>query len=131
MPVYERSSTMPVPADELYSWHAGPGALASLVSVWTAGRRREILGSRLQSTGLLARAAAGMARPPRVVVSASAIGYYGSRGAEELTEDSAPGSGFLADVCRQWEEALAPARKAGIRWLFPDLEAALRFELGR
>ncbi len=88
---------------------------ASLASVWTEGRRREILESRLQSTGLLARAAAGMAPPPRVVVSGSAVGYYGSRGAEELTEDSAAGTGFLADVCRQWEEALAPAREAGIR----------------
>ena len=87
----------------------------SLAGLWTARRRREILESRRAGTQLVARASAGLERPPAVIVSASAVGWYGSRGAEELSEESGPGTGFLADVCRQWEEALAPAREAGIR----------------
>jgi len=88
---------------------------ASLASLWTAARRREILDSRRQTTGLVATAAASLPRPPSVVVSASAIGYYGSRGAEELTEDSPAGHGFLSEVCRVWEDALEPARATGVR----------------
>lgn len=87
----------------------------SLAGLWTAARRREILDSRRQTTSLVARAAASLPRPPRVVVSASAVGFYGSRGAEELTEDSAAGAGFLPEVCRVWEDALQPARDAGLR----------------
>ncbi len=87
----------------------------SLAGVWTARRRRDILESRRAGTELVARTAAGLERPPAVIVSASAVGWYGSRGGEELTEDSGPGLGFLAEVCRLWEDALAPAREAGIR----------------
>lgn len=88
---------------------------ASIAGLWTAGRRREILASRRQGTELIARTAAGLERPPRVIVSASGVGFYGSRGAEELTEESATGDGFLAEVCRVWEDSLEPARAAGIR----------------
>lgn len=82
---------------------------------WSAESKRRILESRTVGTRLLARTLAGLARKPRVLVCASATGLYGNRGDERLDEDSAPGDGFLADVCRQWEDAAAPAREAGIR----------------
>ena len=82
---------------------------------WTAEKKRRILESRVRGTRLVAEAAAALPRPPRVLVCASAIGFYGDRGTEVLDETSAPGSGFLADVCRQWEAAAEPARAAGIR----------------
>jgi uncharacterized protein (TIGR01777 family) len=68
---------------------------------------------------LLAETLAGLRRPPGVLVSASAIGYYGDRVAAELTEASPPGDDFLAEVCRAWEEATAPAEAAGIRVVRP------------
>ncbi len=70
---------------------------------WTATRRREIRDSRVRSTRLLATVLPSLDQPPRVLVSASAVGYYGDRGAEWLTEESGAGAGFLADVCRAWE----------------------------
>ena len=87
----------------------------SIAGLWTEKRRREILASRRQGTELIALTAATLARPPRVIVSASAVGWYGDRGDEDLTEESGPGEGFLAEVCRAWEDTLAPAREAGIR----------------
>jgi uncharacterized protein len=87
----------------------------TIAGLWTPKRRREILESRRQGTDLIARTVARMERPPRVLVSASAVGWYGSRGDEDLTEESGPGEGFLAGVCRVWEDALAPAREAGVR----------------
>jgi uncharacterized protein len=74
---------------------------------WTPERKRRIRESRVRSTERVA--AAVRAGGPRVLVSGSAVGYYGSRGDELLDERSAPGEGFLADVCRAWEEAAAPA----------------------
>ncbi|MCJ7629407.1 MAG: TIGR01777 family oxidoreductase, partial [Longimicrobiales bacterium] len=82
---------------------------------WTEGKKEEILKSRRDGTALIARTLAGMARPPQLFVSASAVGYYGNRGDEILAEDSGPGTGFLAMVCREWEGATGVARKAGIR----------------
>jgi uncharacterized protein (TIGR01777 family) len=82
---------------------------------WTQARKDVILQSRVRSTTLVCGALARLRRPPSVLVSASAIGYYGDRGDEELTEASGPGSGFQADVCRAWEEATAGAEVAGIR----------------
>jgi len=82
---------------------------------WTAEKKARIRDSRVQGTGLLCRALAETARPPKVLVSASAVGYYGNRGDEELGETSAAGTGFLAEVCRQWEAATEPAAAAGIR----------------
>lgn len=82
---------------------------------WTVERRRRIHDSRADGTRLLADALAGLTRPPAVLVSGSAIGYYGSRGDEVLTESSDPGRGFLPDVCVTWEAATAPAASAGIR----------------
>lgn len=82
---------------------------------WTRARKRAILESRVQSTSLLGRALAALRTPPRVLLSGSAIGFYGDRGDEELDESSAPGSDFLARVAVAWEAATEPARAAGIR----------------
>lgn len=82
---------------------------------WTPARRQAILDSRVSSVGLLASTLAGMSEGPKTLVTASAIGIYGDRGAEALTEDSAPGTGFLAKVCQEWEAASEPAHQAGIR----------------
>jgi uncharacterized protein (TIGR01777 family) len=82
---------------------------------WTEDRKREILESRKLGTRLLAEAMARAPDGPRSLVSASAIGYYGERGDEELTETSAPGAGFLPEVCVAWEAVTAPAADAGVR----------------
>jgi len=82
---------------------------------WTAAKKARIRASRVEGTSLLARTLAGLTRPPRAMVSASAIGFYGDRGGEELDETSGAGRGFLAEVCRAWEAAAAPASEAGIR----------------
>ena len=81
---------------------------------WTAARRRRIRSSRVASTELLCGALAGLKRPPAVLVSASAVGYYGD--VEDTVDESAPaGDGFLAEVTAAWEQAADPARAAGIR----------------
>jgi uncharacterized protein (TIGR01777 family) len=82
---------------------------------WTAARKARILDSRVKGTRLLAETLAGLEQRPKVLVSASAVGYYGDRGAEALTEESGSGSAFLSEVCRQWEAATGPAAAAGIR----------------
>ncbi len=82
---------------------------------WTPEKKRRILESRVMGTQLLCDALAHLNHPPKVLVSASAIGYYGDRGAEELTENSGPGTGFLAEVCQAWESAARVAETAGIR----------------
>ncbi len=82
---------------------------------WTDEHKRAVLDSRVESTALLARTLAAMDPQPAALLNASAIGYYGARGDEVLTEDSAPGEGYLSDVVQQWEAATAPAREAGIR----------------
>jgi uncharacterized protein (TIGR01777 family) len=82
---------------------------------WTPERKQLVLDSRTQPTGLLCRTLVALDEKPRVLVSASAIGYYGNRGDEVLTEDSGPGDDFGARICREWEEATAPAAEAGIR----------------
>ena len=82
---------------------------------WTAARKARIYESRIRGTAALARALVELRRPPRTLVSASATGYYGDRGDEVLTEESAPGSGFLAGLCRDWEAAADPASVAGVR----------------
>jgi uncharacterized protein (TIGR01777 family) len=82
---------------------------------WTDEQKQRILESRTKGTTLLATALAGLGAKPPVLVSGSAIGYYGDRGDEQLTEDSGPGTGFLSDLCEAWEGAAAPAASAGIR----------------
>jgi len=85
---------------------------------WTAGYRKEILDSRTASTALLATTIASLSRKPSVFLSGSAIGIYGARNDEQLTEVSTHGTGFLAEVCEQWEAAAKPAIDAGIRTVF-------------
>jgi uncharacterized protein (TIGR01777 family) len=82
---------------------------------WTAAEKQLIFDSRVPATRLLSESLAALPDPPKVLVGASAIGFYGDRDDEELTEASGPGSSFFADVCREWEDATAPAAAAGIR----------------
>ncbi len=82
---------------------------------WTAGKKRLIRDSRVISTQLLASTLAGLSQPPKVFVCASAIGFYGDRGDDVMTEQSQPGPSFLSTTCCEWENATAPASKAGIR----------------
>ena len=86
---------------------------------WSADQKRRIAQSRMQGTALLSQALARLSEPPGVLVSASAIGYYGSRGDDLLDESSSGGDDFLARVCRDWEAAADPARSAGIRVVHP------------
>jgi uncharacterized protein (TIGR01777 family) len=90
----------------------------SISGRWTEKFKREVRESRVLGTRTLATSAAESFRKtglPRVFVAASATGYYGNRGDEELTEDRQPGSGFLSEVCEEWEAATRPAAEAGIR----------------
>lgn len=97
---------------------------------WTAARKRAIRDSRVDGTALLATSLAHLDTPPRVFVSTSAVGYYGSRGDTPLTEASAAGEGFLANVVREWEDAARPARDAGIRVVHPRFGVVMAGEGG-
>lgn len=121
----------PAGTDEI-EWHPNEGridaaALEGLDAVvhlagesiasgrWTDEKKRAIRDSRVKGTALLSDALARLTHPPSVFVSASAIGYYGDRGDELLTETSAPGKDFLSGVCVEWEQATKPAVEKGIR----------------
>lgn len=122
---------------EVVGWDNLPAALGGVHGVvnlagyslanlpWTAGRKRRLVESRLQSTRALVTALRAAEPPPAVFLNASAVGYYGDRGEEELTDlgDSRPGGGFLADLCRAWEQEAQAAVAAGAR------VALLRFGL--
>jgi uncharacterized protein (TIGR01777 family) len=82
---------------------------------WTPAKKAKIRDSRVKGTQLLCETLSRLSSPPRVLVSASAVGYYGDRGEALLTEDSPSGRGFLAEVCRAWEAATEPARQHGLR----------------
>jgi len=82
---------------------------------WTEARKAEIRRSRVQGTRRLCESLARLGRPPKALVTASAVGFYGDRGDETLTEGSAPGGDFLARLCQEWEAATEPASRAGIR----------------
>lgn len=97
----------------------------NIATRWTGEARRRIRESRIKGTGLLARTLAGLPRKPAVLVSMSAVGYYGDRGDEILTESSGAGAGFLATVAREWETAAQPARDAGIRVVHPRMGVVL------
>ncbi len=86
----------------------------SIAGVWTPGRKRRIEESRVSGTTLLARTIAALPELPRVLLSASAMGYYGSRSGP-VDESAGPGAGFLADVAVKWEAATAPAERSGVR----------------
>ena len=97
----------------------------TIFGFWTAAKKRRILESRELGTRHLAEALAQSSAPPRVFVSASAIGYYGNRGDEILRDDATSGTGFLAEVCRAWESAAEPAINAGIRTVHPRIGLVL------
>lgn len=97
---------------------------------WTSAKKARIRDSRVLGTRLLAETLAGLPAPPRVMVSASASGYYGDRGNELLREESAPGTNFLAGVCQEWEAAASPAREAGVRVVHPRFGIVLSPEGG-
>lgn len=82
---------------------------------WTAARKKRIRDSRVYGTSNLVKALTSLERPPRIFLSASAIGFYGDRGNDVLSEDSVAGEGFLPSVCRDWEAAADPLRSAGLR----------------
>jgi uncharacterized protein (TIGR01777 family) len=82
---------------------------------WNEAQKQRIRDSRIHGTRALVNTVIGLTAPPKAFICASAIGYYGDRGDELLTEDSRSGSGFLADVCRSWEAAAEPAARQGIR----------------
>lgn len=93
--------------------HLGGASLAD--GRWTPERKALLRSSRIGSTDTLAKALAGTEQRPSVFLCASAMGWYGDRGSERLDENSEPGRGFLAELCRDWEAACEPARTAGIR----------------
>jgi uncharacterized protein (TIGR01777 family) len=82
---------------------------------WNDEQKAKIRDSRVRGTTLLAETLAKLSKPPKVLLSGSAVGFYGDRGDEVLTESSRPGGGFLADLCVAWEAAAGPAKEAGIR----------------
>jgi uncharacterized protein (TIGR01777 family) len=82
---------------------------------WTPEQKQKIRESRVRGTSVLAAAVASREQKPRVFVSASAIGYYGNRGDEHLTEQSPPGDDYLAELCQAWEKETTPASEAGVR----------------
>lgn len=92
---------------------------------WTPAKKARVYNSRVQGTRLLCDALAQLVHPPQVLVSASAIGYYGDRGDRVMRDTSPPGSGFLAEVCQAWEAAAAPAVERGIRVVFLRLGMVL------
>ncbi|WP_199186866.1 TIGR01777 family oxidoreductase [Blastopirellula marina] len=87
----------------------------SIVGRWSDEKKKKIRQSRVEGTKLLSESLAKLKQPPKVLVCASAMGFYGDRGDEVLTEQSPAGEGFLPEVCQQWEAAADPAREAGIR----------------
>ena len=92
---------------------------------WSADRKKRILDSRVDGTRNVSQSIAAAARRPKLLVSASAIGFYGNRGDEVLTESSASGSGFLAEVGRAWEASTEAATRAGVRVVLPRIGAVL------
>jgi uncharacterized protein (TIGR01777 family) len=82
---------------------------------WTIARQAAIRDSRVNGTRLLSESLMRLSRPPRVLISASGVGYYGDRANETLSEESPMGKGFFANLCRDWEAATAPAQARGIR----------------
>ena len=127
----ESGGALNASANDYFQWNPHTGTLdpqalegvhavvhlagANVGSRWTVDHKHRIRESRVIGTRLLCERLAAMANPPETLVCASAIGYYGDRGDEELAEDSAAGSGFLPDVCREWEEATEPAATRGVR----------------
>ena len=116
-----------LPVWELFrdkTWESDVGAVDAVIHLagenlashrWTPAVKRRLRDSRTVATEQLARRIASLTTRPKVLISASAVGYYGNRGDELLAEDSLRGDGFLSELCRDWEAACGPARDAGIR----------------
>lgn len=102
----------------------------SVAGRWSEDKKRRIMESRVKGTTLIAKTLAKLQRPPSVLVSASATGYYGDRGGQHLTEEAGPGEGFLAEVCVAWEGSAAPAADAGIRVVHPRIGIVMAREGG-
>jgi uncharacterized protein (TIGR01777 family) len=94
-------------------------------TLWTKKRKQELVDSRCRDTRLLAQALAALSSPPKTVIIASAVGYYGDRGQETLTEESPPGAGFLARLCVQWEASSRPLQERGVRVVHSRFGAVL------
>lgn len=125
----------PVSHEDEFTWNPQAGTLdpaalegvdavvnlagVNLATLWTAAKKTELRSSRILSTRTLARAMSAMEKPPAVFVSTSAVGIYGSRGDEVLTEESTRGTGFLADLCAEWEAEALAAAAAGVRVVMP------------
>ncbi len=92
---------------------------------WTAQKKKRIIESRIKGTSLIAETAARLNPRPRVLLCASAVGYYGNRNQWELTEKDGPGNDFISQVCYEWEKAAAPAIESGIRVVFLRIGVAL------
>ncbi|REJ79021.1 MAG: TIGR01777 family protein [Acidobacteria bacterium] len=97
----------------------------SIAEYWTDEKKESLRKSRVEGTRTLVSALAERERPPRIFVSASAVGYYGSRGDEELTEDSEPGNGFLPEICIEWEAEAKKAEDFGARVVNPRIGVVL------
>jgi uncharacterized protein len=93
--------------------HLGGHNIAS--GRWTAARKKLMVESRVESANLLATTIASMSKPPKTFVCASAIGFYGDRDQDVMTEQSEPGPDYISDLCQQWEASVEPARTAGVR----------------
>lgn len=132
----ERARRLLGPDVEIFLWDSetgppGPGAFRGVEAVfhlagepiaegrWTAARKLRIRESRVRGTRHLVTALESLSERPRVLVSASAVGYYGDRGDAVLEETAAPGSDFLAEVCRDWEAEAARASTLGVRVVTP------------
>jgi hypothetical protein len=98
---------------------------STIATRWNAEKKREIRESRIRCTTLLAETIASLPTRPRVFISTSAIGVYGDRGDEVITEGAAPGADFLAEVCVAWERAAARASQVGVRVVHPRLGLVL------
>ncbi len=126
-PLFEWQSADGPPPREAF---AGVDAVVHLageniINRWTSSRKKEIVRSRAESARQLVDVMRGLERKPKVFVCASAIGFYGDRGDESLPESAEPGEGFLAELCRQWEQAARQAESAGIRTVSLRIGVAL------
>jgi uncharacterized protein (TIGR01777 family) len=105
-------------------------AAVNVMGRWTSERKQAIHDSRVHGTGVIARAAAQCKTPPKVLISASGAHAYGDRGDDTMTEDADYGTGFLAELVRDWEGALAPAREAGVRTVAARIGVVLHARSG-
>jgi uncharacterized protein (TIGR01777 family) len=102
----------------------------NIAGYWTHAKKERILSSRVESTRLLVKCLKDLQHPPQVLLNASAVGYYGSQEARILDENSPAGEGFLAKVCKEWEEAASQVEEKGIRAVYLRISTVLGSEGG-